>query len=142
MRNGMGELYCLFYVCFSVCFCFVLTQEYTLAHRQTKFSPLPARLPPIHSPQEPNLAAGGTPLYQVPGISHNLNLTYPVHDTSQSSDLNDCWLLLKKKKGFMYTCLSVTKILRVPDQNGISQACFIVEIYHSGPEPSICPAPH
>ena len=25
---------------------------------------------------------------------------------------------------------------RVPDQNGISQACYIVEIYHSGPEPS------
>ena len=28
-------------------------------------------------------------------------------------------------------------MLRVPDQNGISQACRIVEIYHSGPEPSI-----
>ena len=25
---------------------------------------------------------------------------------------------------------------RVPGQNGISQACYIVEIYHSGPEPS------
>ena len=24
---------------------------------------------------------------------------------------------------------------RVPDQNGISQALYIVEIYHSGPEP-------
>ena len=30
------------------------------------------------------------------------------------------------------------KILRVRDQNGISQACYIVEIYHSGPESSIC----
>ena len=28
-------------------------------------------------------------------------------------------------------------LLRVPDQNGISQACYIVEIHHSGPEPSI-----
>ena len=28
-------------------------------------------------------------------------------------------------------------ISRVPDQNGISQACHIVEIHHSGPEPSI-----
>ena len=26
--------------------------------------------------------------------------------------------------------------LRVPDQNSISQACYIVEIYHFGPEPS------
>ena len=26
---------------------------------------------------------------------------------------------------------------RVPDQNGISQACDIVQICHSGPEPSI-----
>ena len=25
---------------------------------------------------------------------------------------------------------------RVPDQNGISRACYIVEINHSGPEPS------
>ena len=24
----------------------------------------------------------------------------------------------------------------LPDQNGVSQACYIVEIYHSGPEPS------
>ena len=28
-------------------------------------------------------------------------------------------------------------ISRVPDQNGASQACYIVEIYPSGPEPSI-----
>ena len=28
-------------------------------------------------------------------------------------------------------------ILRVPDQNSMSQACYIVKIYHSGPEPSI-----
>ena len=28
-------------------------------------------------------------------------------------------------------------ISRVPDQNGISQACYIVEIYHSGLELSI-----
>ena len=26
--------------------------------------------------------------------------------------------------------------IEVPDQNGISQACYIVEIYHPGPEPS------
>ena len=25
---------------------------------------------------------------------------------------------------------------RVPDQNGVFQACYIVEIYHSGPKPS------
>ena len=38
-------------------------------------------------------------------------------------------------------CVSRIRIIsRVPDQNGISQACFIVEIYHSGPEPSICKA--
>ena len=29
-------------------------------------------------------------------------------------------------------------ISRVPDPNVISQAGYIVEIYHSGPEPSIC----
>ena len=27
-------------------------------------------------------------------------------------------------------------ISRVPDQNGVSQACYTVEIHHSGPEPS------
>ena len=27
---------------------------------------------------------------------------------------------------------------RVPDQNGISQACYRIEIYHSGPETSMC----
>ena len=31
-------------------------------------------------------------------------------------------------------------IQRVPDQNGVSQECYILEIYHSGLEPSIyCP---
>ena len=29
-------------------------------------------------------------------------------------------------------------ISRIPDQIGVSQACNIVEIYHSGQEPSIC----
>ena len=29
-------------------------------------------------------------------------------------------------------------ISRVPDQNGISQACYIAEIHHSGLKPSIC----
>ena len=33
--------------------------------------------------------------------------------------------------------LNWINIMRVSDQNGISQACYIVEIYHSGPEPSI-----
>ena len=28
-------------------------------------------------------------------------------------------------------------ISRVPDQSGVSQVCYIVEIYHSGLEPSI-----
>ena len=28
-------------------------------------------------------------------------------------------------------------ILRVPDQNGIAQACYIVKIYHSDPEPLV-----
>ena len=32
-----------------------------------------------------------------------------------------------------FTCIS-----RVLDQSGISQACYIVEIYNSGLEPSIC----
>ena len=27
---------------------------------------------------------------------------------------------------------------RVPNQNGVSQACYIVEIHHSGRKPSIC----
>ena len=27
---------------------------------------------------------------------------------------------------------------RVPNQNGVSQACYMVEIYHSGPEPMKC----
>ena len=29
-------------------------------------------------------------------------------------------------------------ILRIPDQNGINQACYIVEIHHSGMKRSIC----
>ena len=29
-------------------------------------------------------------------------------------------------------------ISRVLDQNGIFQACYVVEIYHSSLEPSIC----
>ena len=29
-------------------------------------------------------------------------------------------------------------ISRVPDQNGVSQACYIVEIFHSGSEPLKC----
>ena len=33
-------------------------------------------------------------------------------------------------------------ISRVPNHNGISQACYIVEIYHSGPEPSISRVPN
>ena len=33
---------------------------------------------------------------------------------------------------------NVIIISRVLDQNSISQACYIVEIHHSGPEPSIC----
>ena len=32
---------------------------------------------------------------------------------------------------------SLYNISMVPDQNGISQACYIIKIYHSGPEPSI-----
>ena len=28
-------------------------------------------------------------------------------------------------------------ISRIPDQNGISQACYIIEVYHSGREPLI-----
>ena len=29
----------------------------------------------------------------------------------------------------------------VPDQNGITQACYLIEIYHSGPDPSIIMSP-
>ena len=39
----------------------------------------------------------------------------------------------KKNQPINWTSL----ISRVPDLNGISQACYIVEIYHSGLEPSI-----
>ena len=35
------------------------------------------------------------------------------------------------------TLIFTQNISRIPDQNGISQACYIVEIYHSGPESSI-----
>ena len=38
----------------------------------------------------------------------------------------------KLETAFAFECIS-----RVPDQSGISQACYIVEIYHSGLEPSI-----
>ena len=39
---------------------------------------------------------------------------------------------------FCSTVLLFTNIIRrVPDENGIFQACCIVEIYHSGPEASI-----
>ena len=33
--------------------------------------------------------------------------------------------------------VAMMTILRVLDQNSIPQACYIVKIYHSGPEPSI-----
>ena len=36
----------------------------------------------------------------------------------------------------VFELLMIT-ISRVPDQNGISQACSIVKIYHSDPEPLI-----
>ena len=48
------------------------------------------------------------------------------------------------RKGIMtcstYQLWTKTHILIswVPDQNGVSQAWYIVEIHHSGPEPSIC----
>ena len=43
-----------------------------------------------------------------------------------------------------FSALDLWMTLRVPDQNGISQVCYIVEIYHSGPEPSIwaCESEH
>ena len=31
----------------------------------------------------------------------------------------------------------ISNISRVPGQNGVSQACHVVKIYHSGPKPSI-----
>ena len=39
----------------------------------------------------------------------------------------------------MHQIISVipADISRVPDQNGVSQACYIVKIHHSGPEPAI-----
>ena len=36
------------------------------------------------------------------------------------------------------TSFDCGNISRVLDHNGISQACYIVEMYHSGPDPSIC----
>ena len=38
-------------------------------------------------------------------------------------------------KGSGPECYTSTMISRVLDQNGISQECYLVEIYHSGPEP-------
>ena len=43
--------------------------------------------------------------------------------------------------GLRYTIL-VGNIPRVPDQNGVSQGCYIVEIYHSGAEPLIYDLPN
>ena len=37
----------------------------------------------------------------------------------------------------LITCDVSSPISRIPDQNGISKACYMVEIYHSGLEPSI-----
>ena len=34
---------------------------------------------------------------------------------------------------YLHSC-----ILRVPDQNGVSLLCIMLEIHHSGREPSIC----
>ena len=45
-----------------------------------------------------------------------------------------CWLhLYERNVTILWHVLNKS---RVPDQNGISQACCIVEIYHSGLEPS------
>ena len=35
-------------------------------------------------------------------------------------------------------CLFFGSMWRVLDQKGISEVCYVVEIYHSGPEPSMC----
>ena len=40
---------------------------------------------------------------------------------------------------FEYVCLcGCMYISRVPEQNGVSQAWYIVKIYHSGWKPSMC----
>ena len=36
-----------------------------------------------------------------------------------------------------YIIFNDTNMSRVPDQSGVSQACYIVEMYHSGPKPSM-----
>ena len=41
------------------------------------------------------------------------------------------------KSWLAHLCQKITSILRVPDQNGVSQAWYIVEIHHSGWEPWI-----
>ena len=51
--------------------------------------------------------------------------------TQNGEPKRDSWGTQKKNKN------SEDMILRVPDQNVISQACYVVAIYRSGPEPSI-----
>ena len=42
--------------------------------------------------------------------------------------------MVEKGRGQLF--LQAGQILRVPGQNGISQGCYIVEVYRSAPEPS------
>ena len=63
-------------------------------------------------------------------FSNNCDLEWKAKP--RSSKLNWC-----KNVKFICPYHQWSIISRVPDQNGISQACYIVMIYHSGQEPSI-----
>ena len=63
-----------------------------------------------------------------PGVGLHKVPAYTIK--SQKSQLR-----MKGLKNFRL--LQIGCVSRVPDQNGMSQACYIVKIYHSGPEPSI-----
>ena len=43
-------------------------------------------------------------------------------------------MLASNNTSLVYQVVGPVRILRVPGQNGISQACYIVEIYRSSPE--------
>ena len=64
------------------------------------------------------------------GLMSNF-LPIPVMDKAEDAGLLQVFGKTVNQK--IMICIS-----RVPDQNGIFQACYMVEIYHSGLEPSIC----
>ena len=73
---------------------------------------------------------------------HVLLLSY-CYKTKRKNEKNTKWLeenhiiLKNNKKPSMMSNVNLYSISRVPDQNGVSQIWYIVEIHHSGWKPSI-----